>query len=81
RGVRYVLNDVVKRRGGVNEIDADKLRDSFGRDLLNEGGDLRSVECLVGEVNLWSTGGYRDVWNEQVRKVYLNGDGGGKKGE
>ncbi|WP_256025841.1 tyrosine-type recombinase/integrase, partial [Staphylococcus aureus] len=61
RGVRYVLNDIVKRQAGVSEIHPHKLRHTFPTHLLNQGADLRTVQSLFGHVNLSTTGQYHNV--------------------
>ncbi|MCU5746733.1 tyrosine recombinase XerC [Staphylococcus sp. SQ8-PEA] len=79
RGVRYVLNDIVKRTTGVTEIHPHKIRHTFATHMLNEGADLRTVQSLLGHVNLSTTGRYTHVTNDQLRKVYLNAHPRAKK--
>lgn len=79
RGVRYLLNDVVERTAVVTEIHPHKLRHTFATHLLNQGADLRTVQSLLGHVNLSTTGKYTHVSNQQLRKVYLSAHPRAKK--
>lgn len=72
RGVRYVLNEIIKRAGHSSHIHPHKLRHTFATHLLNQGADLRTVQDLLGHVNLSTTSRYTHVTKEHLRQTYLN---------
>src|SRR5699024_6238745 len=78
-GIRYVLDDVVKRTAGVTDIHPHKLRPTFATHTLHQGADVRTVQSLLGHVNLSTTGRYAHVTNDQLKKVYLNAHPRAKK--
>ncbi|WP_188205795.1 tyrosine recombinase XerC [Alkalibacillus aidingensis] len=71
-GVRYILNDMMKRAALTSSIHPHKLRHTFATHLLNEGADLRSVQELLGHENLSSTQIYTHVTKDYLQNVYKN---------
>lgn len=72
RGIRYVLQELMKETSLTVNMHPHKLRHSFATHLLNEGADLRSVQELLGHDNLSSTQIYTHVTKDRLRNIYMN---------
>ncbi|RPF56005.1 tyrosine recombinase XerC [Aquisalibacillus elongatus] len=72
RGVRYILNQMLKRASLTSSIHPHKLRHTFATHLLNEGADMRTVQELLGHESLSSTQVYTHVTKDYLQKVYNN---------
>ncbi|WP_018660051.1 tyrosine recombinase XerC [Heyndrickxia acidiproducens] len=72
RGVRYILNEIIKKASLTGKIHPHMLRHTFATHLLNHGADLRTVQELLGHENLSSTQVYMHVTKEHLRKTYMS---------
>ena len=70
RGVRYVLEKYLKASGIKPGVSAHTFRHSFATHLLNHGADLRTVQELLGHVNLATTQIYTHLTTEKLKSVY-----------
>lgn len=72
RGVRKILNNIVKKTSLKQKVSPHMIRHTFATHLLKEGADLKTVQELLGHSSLAATQVYTHVTNEQLRKVYLD---------
>ncbi len=71
RGVRYILDEVIKNTNVKKKISPHMLRHSFATHLLNEGCDILSVQELLGHESLTATAIYTHVTTDRLKDVYF----------
>ena len=72
RGIRVVLDKLVKEASLTIRVHPHKLRHTFATHMLNEGADLRTVQELLGHENLSTTQMYTHVTKDHLQRVYMN---------
>lgn len=79
RGIRYILEKIIKQTSIDKNISPHMLRHTFATHLLNEGCDLLAVQELLGHESIAATQVYTHVTNDRLKDIYLKAHPRAKK--
>lgn len=72
RGIRLIIDNIIKISSINTKVTPHTFRHTFATMLLNEGCDLKSVQELLGHVNLSTTSIYTHVTSDRIKDIYLH---------
>ncbi|MBR2678824.1 MAG: tyrosine recombinase XerC [Bacilli bacterium] len=72
RGVRFILDKLIKQTEINKNISPHMIRHSFATHLLNEGCDLLTVQKLLGHESIKATQIYTHVTTDRLKEVYYH---------
>lgn len=79
RGIRLIIDNIIQKSCLNTKVTPHTFRHTFATMLLNEGCDLKSVQELLGHINLSTTSIYTHVTNDRIKDIYLHTHPRGRK--
>ncbi|MDD5067040.1 MAG: tyrosine recombinase XerC [bacterium] len=70
RGVRYVLQTIVKETALARKVSPHTIRHTFATYMINNGCDIRVVQEMLGHVSLSTTQIYTHIMKNKLKDVY-----------